>query len=293
MKRSVRFVSLGVILGILLALAAQSYAIGFEPETAYQSVFVIYSGNALGSGFAIGENCIISNAHVIEAPGDIQIAAYNGNTYKAAVVLMDEEQDIAVLQVNDAVFRFLNVAVGGCKVGDDAYTIGAPENMAFTLTKGIISAKERKIGEYMYIQTDAPINSGNSGGPLLNESGEVLGVNTLKIAGGEGIGLAKPISEICIYLSDQGVELDQKGNVKGRMEMSSLQDGSVHPPPHRYPLHSATSAYVDENTVLTVLLCASGVLNAVLLSLLLNDRRKSGRRKPSPPERMDFDIDIE
>ena len=93
------------------------------------------------------------------------------------------------------------------KTGDDIYAIGAPKGMAYTLTKGGVSAKERMIGNKSYIQIDAAINEGNSGGPLLNDAGQVLGMNTLKMSDSEGIGLAIPVNRICEYLKSLGIEL--------------------------------------------------------------------------------------
>ncbi len=97
------------------------------------------------------------------------------------------------------------------KTGDDIYAIGAPKGMAYTLTKGSVSAKERMIGKDPCIQIDAPINQGNSGDPLLNDAGEVLGMNTMKMSDSEGIGLAIPISRICDYLSSIGIALSNSG----------------------------------------------------------------------------------
>ena len=183
--------SLIIVVAVLFASTLSVSAIGFEAETAYESVFVIYSGNSLGSGFAVGENCVVTNAHVIDNPRNITVETYGGTKYKASVLGINEQQDIAVLIVQDAQFPYLDIAdLSTMKTGDDIYAIGAPHGMAYTLTKGGISAKERMVGNQSYIQIDAPINQGNSGGPLLNDDGQVLGMNTLKMSDSEGIGLA-------------------------------------------------------------------------------------------------------
>ena len=102
------------------------------------------------------------------------------------------------------------------QVGSDVYAIGAPESLAYTLTRGVLSAKDRKVGGRAYLQFDAAINSGNSGGPLLNDAGQVIGVITLKIDNAEGIGMAIPMSSVRDYLRFNGIEVDAVGNVVGR-----------------------------------------------------------------------------
>ena len=175
--------SLMIVVAALFASTLSANAIGFEAEKAYESVFVIYSGNALGSGFAIGENCIVTNAHVVEDARNITVVTYGGSEHKASVLGINKHEDIAVLIVAGAEFPYLDIAdLTAMKTGDDIYAVGAPKGMAYTLTKGGISAKERMIADQYYIQIDAAINEGNSGGPLLSDSGQVLGMNTLKMS---------------------------------------------------------------------------------------------------------------
>lgn len=223
MKSTKVLLSVVLAVTLLLASALSVGALGFDAEEAYRSVFVIYSGNSLGSGFAIGENCIITNAHVVESRRSITVATHDGTEHRATLVGMDEHLDIAVLSVDGVTFTALPIAdLVAMKLGDDICAIGAPKGMEYTLTKGIVSAKEREINGQTYIQHDAPINSGNSGGPLLTDDGRVLGVNTLKITESEGLGLAIPITRICAYLERLGVELQEDGNVAGRVDADHL-----------------------------------------------------------------------
>ena len=111
------------------------------------------------------------------------------------------------MSVENAEFKPLEV--GDCekiKVGDEIYAIGAPRSLDYTLTKGVISNKSRSIGFNKYIQIDAAINSGNSGGPLLNNKGQVIGVNSMKISDAEGIALAIPITSVISFM--EGNEMD-------------------------------------------------------------------------------------
>ena len=157
--------------------------------------------SSLGSGFIIKENgTVITNNHVIANAEDILVRV-GDKEYKAKVVGADPYMDIAVLKM-DTKDKFTPVSFGDsdkARVGDWAVAIGNPFGLGGTVTAGIISARNRDINLTRYddfIQTDASINQGNSGGPLFNLKGEVIGINTAIIAPGQsgsiGIGFAIP-----------------------------------------------------------------------------------------------------
>lgn len=274
---------------ILLASSIPAMAIGFEAETVYNSIFVIYSGNSLGSGFAIGENCIITNAHVISDKQNTQIATYTGEKYKAFVVAMDTTIDIAVLATNETTFTPLQTAgLSELNLGDDVYAIGAPNSLSYTLTKGVISSKERKVGSQSFIQTDAAINTGNSGGPLLNDAGKVIGVNSYKISNSEGIGLAIPIETVINYLSGEKIDTDENGNVSGEITVPETENDS----PNADTPSEPEKTNKLEIYVLYGGLALSVALNIVLTIILVFQKRKNLDTKIDPSERTDFDIDI-
>ncbi len=292
--------SLVMVATILLASSITVFAIGFKAEEIYESVFVVYSGNSLGSGFAVGNNCIVTNAHVIGNRKNVVVKTYDGKEYPAFVLGLDAERDIAVLGVNDKDFPYLKIAdINETNIGDDIYAIGAPKSMAYTLTKGVVSAKERQIGKYSYIQIDAPINEGNSGGPLLNDSGQVLGMNTLKMSDSEGIGLAIPISSVCAYLKELGLEIDSEGNIFGTVEPSSndeIEKPSEEVKTSEEEKTENDSFQKEENNTLTIIAFATAflsiVVNIVLATMLVYQKRKNLILKYDPRERTDFDIDI-
>lgn len=153
---------------------------------------------ALGSGFVISEDgFIVTNNHVIDGADEIQIEFYNGDTLDAEIIGTDPQTDIALLKVaSDAPLQ--PVPFGNsdeAAVGDWVMAMGNPLGQGFSVSAGIVSARNRALtGTYDdYIQTDAAINRGNSGGPLFNMDGEVVGVNTaiLSPTGGSiGIGFA-------------------------------------------------------------------------------------------------------
>ena len=157
--------------------------------------------SSLGSGFVIDPNgIIITNNHVIEEADEITVNFSDGSKYKAKILGRDPKTDIAVLKV-EAKKPLPFVPMGDSKkvrVGDWAIAIGNPFGLGGSLSAGIISAVNRDInsGPYdSFIQTDAAINRGNSGGPLFNMDGEVIGVNSAIISpsgGSVGIGFAIP-----------------------------------------------------------------------------------------------------
>lgn len=289
-------VSLLVLAAVLFASVLPANAIGFDAEEVYKSVFVVYSGNSLGSGFAIGENCIVTNAHVIENVHSITLTSYEGDKYTASLLGIDEDKDIAVLIIKDASFPYLKMAnLSTVKIGDDIYAIGAPKGMAYTLTKGTVSAKERIVENESFIQIDAAINEGNSGGPLLNDAGEVLGMNTMKMTDSEGIGLAIPADRIASTLKELGVEMDTNGNVNSTMNTPNTTT------PIEVPSDTDKSKDTEQQeknslptvTYAAIVIAAVSLLgNIILVILLIYQKRKNLSIKYNPKERTDFDIDI-
>ena len=155
---------------------------------------------ALGSGFIIDEKgIVVTNNHVIQDAEDIIVRVNGDQEFKAKVLGADPLMDIAVLQL-DTDEKFIPVAFGDsdkARIGDWVIAIGNPFGLGGTVTSGIISARNRSIGLSRYedfIQTDASINSGNSGGPLFDMDGNVIGINTAILGrnGSIGIGFSIP-----------------------------------------------------------------------------------------------------
>ena len=180
----------------------------FPPGSPFEDMFKEFyrpterKATTLGSGFIIDKKgIVVTNNHVIEGAEDI-IVSVNGSTeYKAKVIGKDPYMDIAVLKI-ESEKKFIPVSFGDsdkARIGDWVIAIGNPYGFGGTVTSGIISSRNRDIGLTRYddfIQTDASINIGNSGGPLFNLDGEVIGINTAIIAPGQsgsiGIGFAIP-----------------------------------------------------------------------------------------------------
>jgi S1-C subfamily serine protease len=153
----------------------------------------------MGSGFFVTETGIIAtNAHVARDEGLLLATLANGQQLEARVVYIDEDLDIALVKVPGENFAHLALAdAQTVRQGESVLAIGNPGGaMQFSMTKGIVSAvgKFREAGSGTWVQTDAPVNPGNSGGPLLNMRGEVVGINTLKLIKKNATGIAFALS---------------------------------------------------------------------------------------------------
>lgn len=165
---------------------------------------------SLGTGIIISDNgYIVTNWHLAgNKYSSCYVTLEDGNIYNGTVVWADENLDLAIVKISKTGLKYLKLGDSdNIKIGNQVYAIGNPIGIEFqrTVTSGIISGLNRTIkleennnSSYMegLIQTDASINQGNSGGPLVNLSGEVIGINSVKIESAEGIGFAIPINVI-------------------------------------------------------------------------------------------------
>ena len=174
------------------------------------------TGTSVGSGFILTEDgYIVTNYHVIEGATSVSITTYMGDGYEATVIGYDSTNDVAVLKVDAQ--EMPAVTIGSSSdliVGDQVVAIGnALGELTGTMTVGYVSAKDRDVTTdgttINMIQTDAAINSGNSGGPMFNMNGEVVGITTAKYSGEsssgatiEGIGFAIPIDDVLSMVED-------------------------------------------------------------------------------------------
>ncbi len=178
----------------------------FPPGSPFEDMFRDFGTpqkrktSALGSGFIIDKKgIVVTNNHVITGAEDIFVRVNGDKDFKAKVIGADSGMDLAVLQI-ESKEKFKPVKFGNsdnARIGDWVIAIGNPFGLGGTVTAGIISARNRSIGLSRYedfIQTDASINQGNSGGPLFDMNGEVVGINTaiLGQSGSIGIGFAIP-----------------------------------------------------------------------------------------------------
>ena len=194
----------------------------FPPGSPFEDMFKEFGtpqerkSSALGSGFIIDEKgIVVTNNHVIQNAEDIIVRVNGDKDYKAKVIGADPLSDIAVLQL-ETKDKFTPVSFGDsdkARIGDWVIAIGNPFGLGGTVTSGIISARNRSIGLSRYedyIQTDASINSGNSGGPLFDMNGDVIGINTAILGrnGSIGIGFSIPANSAKIVI-DQLIEFGE------------------------------------------------------------------------------------
>jgi serine protease Do len=194
----------------------------FPPGSPFEDMFKEFGApqerksSALGSGFIIDEKgIVVTNNHVIQDAEDIIVRVNGDKEFKATVIGADPLSDIAVLQL-ETKEKFIPVSFGDsdkARIGDWVIAIGNPFGLGGTVTSGIISARNRSIGLSRYedyIQTDASINSGNSGGPLFDMDGNVIGINTAILGrnGSIGIGFSIPSNSAQIVI-DQLLEFGE------------------------------------------------------------------------------------
>lgn len=177
---------------------------------------------SLGSGFIISaDGYILTNAHVIDGANVVTVKLTDKREYKAKVVGADKQSDVAVLKIDASGLPIVKIGdPAQSKVGQWVVAIGSPYGFDNTVTSGIISAKSRALPDENYtpfIQTDVPVNPGNSGGPLFNLNGEVIGINSMiysQTGGFQGLSFAIPINE-AMKVKD---ELVKTGHVsRGRL----------------------------------------------------------------------------
>ena len=206
----------------IITTQSNPFPFQFPPGSPFEDMFKEFGtpqerkSSALGSGFIIDEKgFVVTNNHVIQDAEDIIIRVNGDKEYKAKVIGADPLSDIAVLQLktND---KFIPVKFGDsdkARIGDWVIAIGNPFGLGGTVTSGIISARNRSIGLSRYedyIQTDASINSGNSGGPLFDMNGDVIGINTAILGrnGSIGIGFSIPSNSAKMVI-DQLIEFGE------------------------------------------------------------------------------------
>jgi serine protease Do len=178
-----------------------------------------HEGMAQGSGFFVSQDgYVVTNNHVVQNAVQVQLVTDDGKTLDAKVIGTDPRTDLALLKVTDGgSFPFVQLAQGKARIGDWVMAVGNPFGLGGTVTAGIVSAENRDIGSGPYddfLQIDAAVNRGNSGGPTFNLKGEVVGVNTAIVSpsgGSVGIAFAIPAATV-----DQVVESLKKDGTVAR-----------------------------------------------------------------------------
>ena len=174
-------------------------------EDAVKGVVGIATDLSLGSGFFIGSGeFVVTNEHVIEGASSIRVQTFDQQLYTAELLGVDAFRDVALLRIEDKYRPLTFASSDDVAVGRKVIAIGNPLGLSFTVTEGIVSAVDRQgaNGLRKYVQTDVGLNPGNSGGPLLNTLGEVIGINNFKIGDAESLGFALESDEVVNAIND-------------------------------------------------------------------------------------------
>lgn len=158
-----------------------------------------------GSGFIVNEKgYVVTNVHVLSGANWVEVLPYQQSAKSAGLVGYNSEMDIALLKI-EGNYDYLKFADSDdAEVGEKVIAMGNPYGLSFSVTEGIISSLNRKgpNGLAVYIQTDVPLNRGNSGGPLINKEGKVIGINNFKIGGAESLGFALESNSVVEAVND-------------------------------------------------------------------------------------------
>lgn len=157
-----------------------------------KSIYKIITGSGVGSGFTIsGNNHIITNYHVVQGNKSVAVEDYKKDRYVAKVVMVNRDVDLAFLHIDGYENKEVGITLNeGIEITNTQkiYIHGYPFGMPYTVTEGIVSSVSQPIGNRHFIQTDAAVNPGNSGGPMLNEAGNLIGVTTSKFTDADNVG---------------------------------------------------------------------------------------------------------
>jgi serine protease Do len=296
----------------------------FNPEGNPEKEQFGFRNQGVGSGFVYDNHGhILTNNHVVENAEKITVAFYDGVEVPAKVVGTDKQTDVAVIKVDNTSYPALPKGDSSkLKVGEMVMAVGSPFELSQSVTTGIISALERNavgINEYeSFIQTDAPINRGNSGGPLVNMNGEVIGINSAIVSGSsgnDGIGFAIPmklassVAEMLIKdgkvhyarigialapltpaLARQlGLDENTKGVLVGDVvpgspaDKAGLKQGDV--------ITSFAGEKVQDRSSFRLKVATSEVSKAYEIGYVRDGQKRSASITPAPADKVVFDVE--
>lgn len=169
---------------------------------ARRSVVCVKAASGVGSGFVLSCGVAITNAHVVGRDVVVDLHDASAAVVRADVVWRTREEDLALLTFDRDAWPPLALGdVAGLREGDEVLAIGHPLGLDYTVTRGIVSARARTYMGHRYIQTDVALNPGNSGGPLIDRDGRVVGVNSFVLGAGSQLNFAIPVDRVLAVMS--------------------------------------------------------------------------------------------
>lgn len=209
-KKGLLVALVSIVVAIIVAVSVFVINHSFDKKLSAEEIFNIiapctveinaegdtFSSTGTGS-FIDGNGTIITNYHVIESCHTINVTTQDGNVHKVESVLgFNKERDLAIIKIDCQNEKFVTLKTGNLKTGEKIYTLGSSLGLTGTFSEGIISSSSREIENLEFIQITAPISSGNSGGPLVDEYGNVIGITTGAFTEGQNLNLAIPVKYI-------------------------------------------------------------------------------------------------
>lgn len=180
-------------------------------EKVAESTVAVSSSAGIGSGAVIAnDGYIVTNQHVVGGKSRVVVKTFGMDEYDADVIATAPLIDLALLKIDENLDDFQIGDEDDIILGGKVIAIGSPKGLDFSVSEGIVSAKGRQIDStgIKYVQTDLAINRGNSGGPLINDDGKLIGINTLKISESEGLGFAIPPEVVEEFLEQVELQLN-------------------------------------------------------------------------------------
>ena len=245
-------------------------------EYAKPAVVTVKAGDKTGSGFFINsEGYILTNAHVVRGEKKLRVLLANKSELPAVIIAIADKADVALLKVAKNNVPVLRIGESKkLRQADAVLILGAPQGLSFTASRASIGAIEREENGVKYIQIDGPVNPGNSGGPVINMRGEVVGITTAMLQNAQSIGFALPIDTVYEFLKKQPVTLD----VPLDNELMALQGVAEKVKPSIASDIDAGSG-IGYALLWLILSWASLSFNAIVIIRLFAKRRDEKRRR--------------
>lgn len=263
-----------LLLSIGLPAAAQQPSdISAAVERVSPSVVTIQSGNRIGAGFVVNaDGHVATVAHVVAGAKEVKLRFADGKTTSAKVLATDEGRDLAILQMDVTDARWADLAsTTGLKPGAEVAALGAPLGLDNTVTKGVVSARPRRINGRELLQVDAALNPGNSGGPVVDSRGAVVGVSTVIARNAQNVGFAVPSEVLAGFLV--------QNQVRYTVVPGDVLQPAAPPAPNQAPTPLGGDLPVTLPQVLGLAAVVSVVFSVLTTLIVLGlTARSSGRR---------------
>lgn len=291
-------------LALLLAVAIPPAAgadISDAIERVDPAVVTVRAGSQGGAGFVVNDDGdIVTNAHVIGKAKKADVKLVDGRIEEGAVVATDERRDLALLRVRGELDHWVELGPSAdLKLGEEVAAMGAPLGLEHSVTKGVISSRARRIGGNQFLQIDAALNPGNSGGPVINKRGAVIGVSTIMAKGAENVGFAIPSEVLVAFLDEHGVEYDVVSGDTIRAAAPAPETATEGSVPFGEETPPSIPLIVGVAAVVSVLCSAITSLLVLRVALHRAIQRLAARAPPAaaipqmrPPQEDLSDIDI-